>query len=385
MSEGGHTAPRLSRAATDIRQSVFAALQGRVDAHRARGGDLIPLHIGDTHLSPPGVAAAIDPGDLSLYGKVAGLEELRVALADFRRERGLGALTGPEQIHVGCGCTHALFCAARAVLDPGDEVLVVAPYWPLVIGVLRTAGAVPVEVVGLEGLAAARTDRTRAIYYVSPNNPDGRVFDEAALDVVADLARAHDLWVFADEVYADFVYDGEHQHLAARPEMAGRTISCFSLSKSHGLAGARIGYVVAPPEVVVATRRMSNHTVYNVPVSMQRVALAAVRDGAPWLASARAEYHATRDAAARALEDIGLSPDVPRGGSFFFLDLGPVVGEGTIQPLLERAIDEGVLLAPGEAFGAGFERHLRLCFTGAPRAEVLAGIRRLGRAMEALS
>jgi aspartate/methionine/tyrosine aminotransferase len=130
---------------------------------------------------------------------------------------------------------------------------------------------------------------------------------------------------------------------------------------------------------------MSNHTVYNVPVPMQRVALGAIREGAGWLASARAEYRATRDATARALDDLGLSFTLPRGGSFFFLDLAAVLGERPLQPLLERAIDAGVLLAPGEAFGRPYARYVRLCFTGVPRDEVLEGVRRFGRALEALS
>jgi aspartate/methionine/tyrosine aminotransferase len=133
--------PRLSAAASDVRQSVFAALQGRIDAFRQKGGELIPLQIGDTHLAPP--AAAMSPvedsRELSIYGPVAGLPELCDVLA---ARHGLAV----DRVLVGCGCTHALFCAARALLDPGDDALVASPYWPLIVGVLKTCGVRPIEV-----------------------------------------------------------------------------------------------------------------------------------------------------------------------------------------------------------------------------------------------
>jgi aspartate/methionine/tyrosine aminotransferase len=390
--------PRLSLAASDVRQSVFAALQGRIEAYRARGGELIPLQIGDTHLAPPdGVLDPVtDHTDMSIYGAAAGIAELREALATRRREHGLSVAQGLANVHVGCGCTHALFCAARAVLDPGDEVLVASPYWPLIPGVLKTGGAVPVEVPLSWKLYAepeldvaavldqARTANTRALYLITPNNPDGQVYTQAQLEAVAAFAREHDLWVFADEVYADFVYDGEHVSIANLPGMADRTISSYSMSKSHALAGARIGYVVASERVIAATRRMSNHTVYNVPVPMQRAALRALATGDPWIENAHANYLEARAATAAALDDIGLSYRLPRGGTFFFVDLSERLRGKPLQILLERAIDEGVLLAPGEAFGSAFTNFARLCFTGAPQDRVLEGVSRLGRALESL-
>jgi aspartate/methionine/tyrosine aminotransferase len=392
-------APRLSLAATGVRQSVFAALHGRIEAQRASGHRLIPLQIGDTHLAPPAEALsqAASAAELGVYGPVPGVPELRQVVADFRRGAGLRTAAGPANVHVGCGCTHALFCAVRAVVDPGDDVLVVSPFWPLFPGLLATAGGRMIEVpltqrmyaeptldVGAI-LEAARTEATRAVYLITPNNPDGQVFGEDHLAAVADFARRHDLWVFSDEVYADFVYEGVHRSIANLPGMAERTITTFSLSKSHALAGARIGYVVAAPHVIDAARRISNHTVYNVPVAMQRVALAAIESGENWLVEAASHYRAARKATAEALAAIGIDTPQPSGGSFFFIDLADRLGDRSVTQLLERAIDEGVLLAPGDAFGVGFERHVRLCFTGVPATDVVDGVRRLGRALEALS
>jgi aspartate/methionine/tyrosine aminotransferase len=389
-------APRaLSAAATSVRQSIFATLQGRIEAYVAGGGTLIPLQIGDTYLAPPAAALAIANGDhtdVSMYGRPPGLSELREAIATFRSARGLMARAA--NVHVGCGCTHALFCAVRAVIDPGAEVLVASPYWPLFPGLLETAGGRLVDVPLSAGmyvdarfdvtaaLERARTERTRAVYFITPNNPDGMVYPRAALEQIAAFAERHNLWVLSDEVYADFVYEGEHLSIASLPGMAERTVTSFSMSKSHALAGARIGYVVAPERVIDATRRISNHTVYNVPVAMQRIAHAALVSGDEWLTDAHATYRAARDAISSALGAIGVVHHVPRGGSFFYFDVASRLGGRTIHTLLEHGIDQGVLLAPGDAFGDGCDTWLRLCFTGAPLAEVEEGVRRFGRALE---
>ena len=388
----------MSAAASGVRQSVFAALQGRIDAYRAAGGELIPLQIGDTHLPPPPSALGPidDASELSLYGPVAGLPELREALAARHHARGLEEVT-VEHVLVGCGCTHAIFCAARALLDPGDDALVASPYWPLITGVLKTCGVHPIEVplswplyenpqLDLEALLEEhRTDATRAVYIITPGNPDGQVLTEAQLEQVARFASRHHLWVLADEVYADFVYEGTHRSMAALPGMAERTVTGYSLSKSHALAGARIGYVVGPPRVMGAARRISNHTLYNVPVPMQRAALRALENDAAWLGEARDHYRAARDATARALDAIGLRYELPRGGAYFFLDMRERLGGRPLAQLLERAIDEGVLLAPGEAFGDAYQDFARLCFTGVPCERVLEGVERFGRALEGFS
>lgn len=389
--------PALSNAAANMRTSVFASLQHRIDAFRASGGELIPLHIGDTYLPPPEQATRSfgSVAELSRYQAVAGLPALRSAIA--KRLSGLdGQDIEPGQVHVGCGCTHALFCAARAVLNPGDEVLVVTPYWPLIAGVLRSAGAVVVEVPltqalyrdeGFDIVAAleqACSNRTRALYLISPNNPDGHVYHATQLAQFASFAHGHNLWVLSDEVYADYAYDRPQLSIARQPHMAARTIRSFSLSKSHGLAGARIGYVVAQPAVIDATRRISNHTVYNVPAAMQHVALAALADDA-WPRDAHRHYRQARDATAAALSEHGIRHRRPHGGSFFFLEMADRLAGRPLDDLLEAAIERGVLLAPGGAFGETHQTSVRLCFTGAPLPSVVEGVARVGAALESLS
>lgn len=379
---------KLSRTASRIRPPVFSELQARIDRLAASGREIVPLQIGDTHLAPPEGArrmlAAMSGDDASLfrYGPTAGIAALREAFA--RRLGARGVEVDPaSEIHVGNGGTHALFCAARAVLDDGDEVLLASPWWPLAPGVFTSCGAVPVEVPLTQRLyadaaldvraafEAAVTPRTKALYFISPNNPDGKVLGRRELEAIAEVARAHGLWVFADEVYADALYDGrEHVSIATLPGMRERTILLHSLSKSHALAGLRIGFVAGPEAVIASARRVSTHSAFNVSVAMQRAAIAALEDEA-FPRQACAIYGGARDAAVRALEGSGIRAFSAEGATYLFVDFGRPALE-----VLERAVDEGVLLAPGDAFGS-YPTHARLCFTAAPIDAVIRGIERL--------
>lgn len=394
----------LSRSALGIRASVFAELAPRIEAHARAGGDLVALHIGDTHLAPPPGArfGRVEPAEtdaaLYCYGAIPGLDALRASFARTLEGagRGPGEVDPARHVLVGVGATHAIHCGLRAVLEPGDEVLVAAPYWPLAVGIVRSVGATPVEVPLTSRLyedpgaspaallERAMGPRTRGLYLISPNNPDGYVYGAAQLAEIAALAVARDLWVLSDEVYADYVYEGAHASIARLPGMRERTLSAYSLSKSHALAGARVGFLVAPERVVALARRIATHTVFNVPVAAQRVALAALEAPAKWLNEARQEYALARAATLSALEGAGVRVFAPRGGSYVFVDFGPVLGGRPLRSLLERAIDRGVLLAPGDGCGEAFGSWARLCFTSVPRPRLLEGIARLRSAIDEL-
>jgi aspartate/methionine/tyrosine aminotransferase len=163
--------------------------------------------------------------------------------------------------------------------------------------------------------------------------------------------------------------------------MAERTISVYSLSKACALAGARIGFAVAPERVITTARRLAIHSVYNVPVASQRVGVQALANAGAWIAEARGEYRAARDATLAALAGSGVDVAIPEGGSYVFIDFRRVLAGRPLRGLLERAIERGVLLAPGYGFGASFEEFARLCFTSVPLPDVLEGIARLRLAM----
>lgn len=388
---------RLSRPSQAMRAGVFAELEAAIAARRASGGDIIPLHIGDTYRLPPPSAhieRAIhdaSPDALYAYGATAGLVELRDAIAAYVRRHGRGYPDATEgNVLLGVGATHALSCAARVVLDEGDDVLLASPYWPLAHGIITQTGARAVEVPlprerdPAELLADAITPRTRALYLISPNNPDGRIFTPEEAQRIAELAVERDLWVMSDEVYADYAYEREPTSLAVLPFMAERTLTAFSFSKSHALAGARVGYVIAPASLVLAARKISVHTAFNVPVAMQRVALAALRDGDAWIVEARVDYRAARDATTTALEGSGVRFAHAEGGVYLFLDFEDALDGRPLKLLLEHAIDRGVLLAPGESCGVAHTTCARLCFTSVPLPRVLEGVRRLRLAMDNL-
>ena len=198
-----------------------------------------------------------------------------------------------------------------------------------------------------EPVAIGRFERFEAIDQGAvlhhSNNPDGYVYSEQNLTQLAAFAKRHDLWVFADEVYSDFVYEGKHRSIASLEGMAERTITCSSMSKSHGMSGARIGSIAASAAFIGAARRISNHTVYNVPVAMQQAALAALDDGGTWLEEARERYLEARDGASRSLQRHGFKAHLPQGGSFFFVDMADQLADHSVGQLLGHAIERGVL------------------------------------------
>jgi aspartate/methionine/tyrosine aminotransferase len=397
--------PKLSATAGALRPGVFADLQRHIDQLAGRGGDLIGLHIGDSYLDPPQAArfgSVIErhgaDDDLYRYGAVAGLDALRDAIADELRghARALPMVEGRRNVLIGVGATHALSCMARVTLGPGDDVLLLAPYWPLAHGIIQSTGARAVEVPFTDrlfadpGLAAgdllreALTPSTRAIYLITPNNPDGKVLTREQLSSVAAVACDKDLWVIADECYADFTFGVPHISIASLPGMAERTMTAYSFSKSHALAGARVGYAVAPEAVVAAAQRISTHTVFNVPVLMQRAATAALQAGPRWTERARLIYRHSLDGAIDALQGSGIAFSPAEGGAYLFLDFTAVLEDKPLGALLQRAIERGVLIAPGEAFGQAYAKWGRLCFTAAPLPRVLEGIARLRTAVERL-
>jgi aspartate/methionine/tyrosine aminotransferase len=369
--------PDVSTAAAAVPASIFARLREVLATFQ---GDIIPLQIGDTYLPPPAQLHDIAwaqhaQEDLYAYGNMQGWGPLVEAIvAKARTKNGL-ALTGAN-IQVACGATHALSCAVQALCNPGDELVLLTPHWPLIKGQAHAFNVKPVE-TPFERLAGAITPRTAAIYYASPNNPDGTMLARAQLEAIAALAQRHDLWVLADEVYEDYGYDAQHLSIASLiPE---RTITVFSFAKSYAQAGLRIGYAYAPVAIAAVLKKLVNHSIYNVPVAMQRAAMNALTGGAEFLASAKAHYVAARD---RALARLTAPAAVPHGGSYLWVDFSRWTGSDCL-PILEACAARGVLLAPGSAFGDACHGFARLCFTGVPPARLDEGIDRINAVLAA--
>jgi N-succinyldiaminopimelate aminotransferase len=393
--------PSLSAAAQSMPESLFAALMRRLE--RFEGEQVIQFQIGDTHLDPPlaarlgnlGFTGGPDP-DLYRYSPAPGKAQFIEGIADKLRRDNLMGWVGPENIQVTCGATHALSCAVRAVLNHGDQILLLAPHWPLMRGISVSAGVGPVEVpfshvllrdgdthVG-NVLESFITPLTAAIYMSTPNNPDGKVYTETELEMIADVARRHNLWVISDEVYEKFTFDGRpHLSIANLPGMQKRTITVFSFSKSYGMPGLRVGYVVAPATTTIAIRKMANHTIYSVPRAMQRAAHAAMDTGHEFLDEAVRVYQEARDIA---FERVVAPCAKPEGCTYLFLDLTEWCrpGEDSCLGVLERLAEAGVLLAPGGAFGHLYSKWARLCYTSVSRAQLIEGIDRVNCVLDSV-
>jgi N-succinyldiaminopimelate aminotransferase len=368
--------PRFSAATSVLPGAVFSKLASRLASME---GEKYPLHVGDTWLEPaPGCAvedvlAEEHPG-IHRYADPHGHPLLLEAL-----EEDSGA--DRSRILVTAGCTGALGAVAGASLDPGDEVAILAPFWPLIRGIVRSNRGRAVEVPYYleDGTARDRierhlTERTAAIYVNTPNNPTGRVLCREDLAGIAALARERGLWLWADETYERHAYVGNHLRLAEfAPE---RTFTARSFSKTWGMAGYRVGCVVGPedPAMTAEVRKIATHTFYSAPTPSQIAAARVLAGGGDWLAESRRIYAETGAAAA---ELLGMP--APEGGTFLFADASAAVRELGMDGLLEECLRNNLLIAPGSACGEDFGAYVRVCFTSVRPDVALRGIERLGR------
>jgi aspartate/methionine/tyrosine aminotransferase len=378
--------PSLSPSVAEITGAVYSRL-ARTLAQAT--GPVYPLHVGDTWMEPPEGCRMEDlrvdeyPG-MHRYTAPQGLPTLLAAIATRVEDRS-GAATIPDDVLIAAGGTGALGAAVGALVTPGEEVLVLAPYWPLIAGIVRSFHGLPVPVPffghaaspaeAVEIVERHRNDRTVALYLNTPSNPTGRVIPRDQLVALVEWAREHGLWLLADEVYEDYQYEGAHVY--TRPLAPERTFAIHSFSKAYGMAGNRCGYVVGPNAAMGELRKVATHTFYATPTASQLAALRALARGGPWVDAARAQYAETgRWAAAR----LGLA--TPLGSTFLFLDVAEHLDGDGLDGFLGRCADRGLFLAPGPSFGP-YPTSVRLCYTAAEPhvvregVEVLAGL--LGR------
>ncbi|HKU38571.1 MAG TPA: pyridoxal phosphate-dependent aminotransferase [Polyangiales bacterium] len=378
--------PRTAPSAQSLSDRVFGRLVAKSSGHTGR---LYPLHVGDTYLEPLPQARAQEQlaehrERLHNYAPVQGEP---VLLDAIRRKisRRSQLTVEADCVQVMSGATAGLGVVCTALLEPGDEVILPAPFWPLIRGIIRARGAVAVEVPlfsrlaepgfdPVAAIAAAVTPRTAAIYVNSPHNPTGHSLSEPVLRGIGRLAQQHDLWLLSDEVYEDVWFGAEPPVSAfALPEWQGRTIATHSVSKAYGLAGARVGYTHGPREAMEVIRGVQTFYTYCAPRPLQFGAAYALEHGDNWLADMRRIYASAGHAAAEAL---GLP--APTGGTFLFFDLMPWLGRGeSPQVLLERCVDAGVILTPGTACGKDYETWARLCFTVIPEPELRQALAQL--------
>ncbi|MGE0786074.1 MAG: pyridoxal phosphate-dependent aminotransferase [Sandaracinaceae bacterium] len=375
--------PRTSTSAQGLSDRVFSRLAARA---AERPGGVYPLHVGDTWLEPLDVARAeaqrtSEHPRLHNYAPVQGQPELLTAIEAHLSRRG-GCLVDGSCVQVTSGATAGLSVVAEALLDPGDEVLLPSPFWPLIRGIIKKRGCTAVEVPFFDRfrdpdfdaeaeLERRITDRTAAIYVNTPHNPTGRILDDQTVAAIARVAERHDLWILSDEVYEElYFYGTPPTPVWARADYQLRTVAVHSMSKAYGLAGSRVGWAHGPHDAMAAIRAVQTFTTYCATKPLQLGAARALEEGAEWLGAARAQY---RELGERTADALGI--DRPDGGTFVFFDVASHLRDGEdALGWLERCLDAGVLLTPGTACGVDYATWVRLCFTSVPPEDLTAAL-----------
>ena len=340
------------------------AVHYRALIDRAAGGDVIVLSVGDPDFAtPPAITEAAVQAlhdEKTHYTLAGGIQPLVDAIAAHESQR-LGWQVEPERVVVCCGAQNALYCAMRCIVDGGDEVILLSPPYTMFDGVVGSSGGtvrlVPLQraqgfQVDLKALEAAVTPRTRAILLNSPHNPSGAIANAETLETVARLCIDQGIWLISDEVYADLCFENAFVSPSTLAGMRDRTVIIRSLSKSHAMAGWRVGWMVAPNEICKGTRDLLNHAIYGAPGFIQLGALAAFTNDIPEVAEMKRVYRERRDLFVEALKSVNsLDCMTPASGIFCIVGIDKLGMPA--REFAERLYDaERVAVLPGEAFGA---------------------------------
>jgi len=370
------TSPTVLRLATRLEQVGFSdivKLRNRVMELRAQGATVYQFEGGEPFMPTPepikdAMKRALDENQ-TRYAPSSGIAELREAIAAKLRNRNNIPAQAKDVIVVNGGM-QGLFGAFQSIVNPGDEVLLFSPYWtPIKDLVAHCQGRsvlVPTDearALGFEQtLARYSTDRTRAIYYNTPQNPSGVVFTPDEAKTVAAFAQDRDLVVVADEAYEDLVYDGQHFSIASLEGMLERTITCFTFSKSYAMTGWRLGYAVATEPWMTGLKKATLYSSNGVSTPTQWAGVAAMNIEPAMLAEITNQYRLRRDLLLKGLNEIGLHCESPAGAFYAFPDVSRINKDSreAADALLNRA---QVATVPGIVFGAQGESHLRFSFS----------------------
>ena len=348
--------------------------------------DIVALAVGEPDLpvAPHVLAAASEAwlADDTRYTANGGIPPLRAAVAaKLRRDGGMDV--GPDQVWITPGATEALYLALGLILSPGDEVLIPDPGYTIFTMAPRMQFAVPVPyplapehafLPRAADLDALVTPRTRAIIVNSPSNPLGVVFPEAVVRELVAFAQRHDLWIVSDEVYEAFTYG--LPHISPASIDPSRVLTVQSFSKTYGLTGGRVGYLVTPPLPGGVLRAFQEALISCVNTPAQRAAVAALEGPQDAVVAAAAHYRENLAAATALLDERGIRYREPDGAFYLWIDVAHASG-GDVAAWAERfLLERRVSVAPGSAFGRAGEGWIRVC-VAATRGDLLEGLRRL--------
>jgi aspartate/methionine/tyrosine aminotransferase len=364
-------------------------VSARARALEAAGRDIIHLQIGEPDFDTPAnireaAKRALDEG-ATHYAPYPGIPALREAIAEDAAAR-KGFPVEPSQVFVTVGGKGVMLYAILGVVDPGDEVLVPDPGYPIYESLTRFVGGTPVSVpirqeldfrIDLDELRSLVSPKTRMLVINSPANPTGGVLTRSDLEAIAELAISRDLVVLADEIYGRILYDGEeHVSIASLPGMAERTIVLDGFSKTFAMTGWRLGYAIVPPSLVPTYGQLVINTISCAPTFAQVGAVEAIRGPQEPMASMVEEFRARRDLVVAGLNDIpGIECRSPKGAFYAF---PRVTGTGfTGKELADRLLAEaGVCVLAGTAFGGVGVDHVRISYANS-RENLTAALGRI--------
>lgn len=368
------------------------AINTRARQMRAEGRDVINFGAGEPDFPTPenitaaAARAAHDPANHK-YTSNAGLLPLREAVARYTLQFS-GVEADTSEILVTNGAKQAVFQTCAALIDPGDEVLIPAPYWVTYPATVTLCGGVPVPVatttdngfkVTVEYLERARSDNTKALVFVSPSNPTGAVYTPEETRAIGEWAAQSGIWVIADEIYQRLIY-----HSDVAPSIAGTTPSLENwvlingVAKSYAMTGWRVGWMVGPQDVIQAAERHQSHATSNVANITQQAALAALAGPQDTVLSMREAFNSRRKLMYSLVSDLpGVTCVEPEGAFYVFPDVSAALGDrfGSSMELASMILEEaGVALVPGDSFGT--PGYLRMSYA-LGESDIREGIRRI--------
>lgn len=390
----------LSRKLSAIAESATLKVDAKAKALQAAGRPVISYAAGEPDFSTPqfivdaAQQALADPANYR-YTPAAGLPALREAIA-AKTLRDSGLEVKPAQVIVTNGGKQAVYQAFQTVVNPGDEVLLPAPYWTTYPEAIALADGIPVEVfagadqeykVTVEQLEAARTERTTVLVFVSPSNPTGAVYTPEETAAIGQWALEHGIWVISDEIYQNLVYDGARavSIVEAVPELAGQTILVNGVAKTYAMTGWRVGWMIGPTDAMKLAGNLQSHLSSNVNNVAQRAALAAITGPQDEAEQMRLAFDRRRRLIVDELSKIpGVTVPTPLGAFYVYPDVTGLLGRTwggteatTSLELADLILDQAeVAVVPGEAFGPS--GYLRLSYALGDD-QLLEGIRRLQR------
>ncbi|AXI08331.1 aromatic amino acid aminotransferase [Oceanobacillus zhaokaii] len=357
--------------------------------------DVISLGVGEPDFITPWnirefAIEALRSGQTA-YTANAGLLELRQEISNYLNRRFQVEYQPENQIIVTVGASQSLDLAFRAILNPGDEVLIIEPAFVSYAAIVTMAGGVPIRVetnadngfkVTPDQLEEVITSKTKAILLCSPNNPTGTSLNKDELTAIAAVVEKHDLLVVSDEIYAELTYDQEFTSFASIPSMYERTILVNGFSKGFAMTGWRLGFLAAPRELISVMVKIYQYTTMCAPTMLQMGAIEALRNSSEQVEKMRQSYWRRRNFTVQSLNRIGLECHTPGGAFYVFPSIkkSGLTSEEFAQGLLQ---EEKVAVVPGNAFGASGEGYIR-CSYAASIEQIEIAMNRIGRYMESL-